>query len=474
VTDVNSRDLTAKAFSDLHATFAGDLLRPEDPGYDDARRVWNGMHDRHPVLIARCRNAQDVSLVLRQAADVGVPVTVRGGGHNVAGAAVADGAVMVDLCLMRHVRVDPLSRLAHAAGGSLLRDVDGATTPHGLACPAGVVSHTGLGGLALGGGYGWLARKWGLTCDHIESAEVVLADGTIVTTDADHYPELFWALRGGGVTLGVVTQFTLRLRPVTSVHHHVGVFALDQAVDALDAYRVFAEDQSRNLHTTGCLKHAGRQDWIPSPLRGRPALFLTAAWFGEPEQGPDATEPLFAATSPAGTHVNLLSYAGLQALGDTSEPHGNRYFTKSCYLRELNRDTHTRFVAAAAEMTSTRSSIDFEYLGGAIAESPETASAFPHRDAAYMYTASAQWTDAGADDTHLAWSRRSVDALRHWHYGEAYVNYQQDARDLGTAALRPDARHRRLAALKARYDPDNLLRGTQHIDPAASVDTRKN
>jgi FAD/FMN-containing dehydrogenase len=424
------------------------------------------MHDRHPALIARCLNAADVSAALRYAADTGLPVTVRGGGHNVAGTAVADGALMIDLSLMRGVSVDPAAQLAEAQGGCLLSDLDAATTAHDLACPAGVVSHTGLAGLALGGGYGWLGRKWGLTCDHLLAAEVVLVDGSIVEATEEQHADLLWALRGGGGNYGIVTRFTLRLRPVTTVHHHVGVYPLEEAATALAEYRVFAENQHPDMHAVGCLKHAGQQAWIPETLRGKPALFLTAVWLGTPEDGPGATSALFDKAVPVGSRQQRMTYAELQALGDHGEPHGNRYFTKSCYLEDIPNDAAEEFIRSANGMQSPISSIDFEYLRGAIADISDEDSAFPRREASYIYTASAQWTNADRDAENISWTRRSVEQLSPWHYGGAYVNYVQDGDAGKVREVYGEERYRKLSALKSHYDPANLLRNNQNISPA--------
>ncbi|MEU8774461.1 FAD-binding oxidoreductase [Streptomyces sp. NPDC048606] len=453
------------AETELRRSFRGPVVGPTDPDFDRVRAVWNGMHDRRPSTILRCTSPTDVGAALRYARATGQPVTVRGGGHNVAGTALADGAVLIDLSLMREVTVDPERRIAHAQGGSLLADVDAATTPHGLACPAGVVSHTGLGGLALGGGYGWLARKWGLTCDHILAAEVVLADGSVVVADEDHHPDLLWGLRGGGGNLGIVTRFTLRLRPVGPVHLHTGVFPLDRGLEALARYREFAEAQGPDLHAVGALKHAGTQDWIPAELRGEPALFLTAAWFGDPARGPEHTDPLFA--SAAASDVRLLEYAELQALGDHGEPHGNRYYTKSCYLSELTGDAAGQLLASAAAMVSPYSSVDFEYLRGAIADVPDEESAFPRRDAPYIVTVSSQWTDPDRDAANADWSRLGVRRLAPWQHGGAYVNYLQDEAPGKVAEVYGAARYERLAELKRRFDPRNVLSGNQNILPTS-------
>ncbi len=382
------------------------LLYPGDPGYDETRAVWNAAHDRRPAWIARCRTAAQVRDALRLAVSDGIQVTVRGGGHNVAGAAVADGAAMIDLSPMRGVLVDAKAKVAHADGGCLLRDVDAATARYGLACPAGVVSHTGLGGLALGGGYGWLARTWGLTCDHILAAQVVLADGSIVEAGDSEHQDLLWALRGGGGTFGVVTRFSLRLRPVRPLYHHVAQYPLEEAAQALAAYRAFAGHQPRTLHTVGTLKRVPGDDPPEPPgaaLPGRVVLRLSSAFFGDPQDGPRQVARLMRLAPSRTVTGRVISYAELQGLGDHSEPMGHRYYTRSGYLTDLPAEAAASMLGSAKEMPSELSSIDFEYLRGAIADQPARDGAFPSRDAPYIVTASAQWTDPAGDEENAAW-----------------------------------------------------------------------
>ncbi|HET9167946.1 MAG TPA: FAD-binding oxidoreductase [Actinospica sp.] len=447
------------------------LLTPDSPGYDRARRIWNGMYDRRPAFIARCADAREVAAALRHARELGLPVTVRGGGHNVAGICVADGAALIDLSPMREVRVDAAARIATAEGGCLLGDVDAATVPLGLACPAGVVSHTGLGGLALGGGYGWLARKYGLTCDHVIGAEVVLADGRIVHVSAEQHPDLLWALRGGGGNFGVVTRFTLRLRPVDRTYFHTAVYGLGDAADTLAAYREYAEAQGPDLHAVGAFKRAGEAVWIPRSLQGKPSLFLSVLWLGDPRSGHARTAGRLGGPKPAATASGVMPYAAVQALGDHGEPHGNRYYTKSCYLSELTGGPERVLIDAAGSCPSPRSSIDFEFLGGAIGDpDPEDApdqvgSAFPQRTAPYQCTASAQWTDPAEDAANAAWSRSTVDALAAWQHGGVYVNYLQNQVPGAAESLYGAERYARLAAVKRAYDPENVFRGHQNIQP---------
>jgi FAD/FMN-containing dehydrogenase len=448
---------------------SGFLLHPRDDGYDAGRRIWNGMHDRHPAVVARCRTAGDVRAAVRYAASHGLGVTVRGGGHNVAGAAVADGALMIDLSLLRDVVVDAGARRADAAGGCLLRDLDAATAPHGLACPAGVVSHTGLGGLALGGGYGWLARKWGLTCDHILGAQVVLGTGEIVEAS----PDLLWALRGGGGNFGVVTRFTLRLRPVAPMYYRTAVFGLAQAEAALSSYRRFAPKQSNDLHAVGALKIAGDQPWIPAELHGRPVLALTALFTGDPADGPEAVAGLFDPVPAAASRERVISFAELQALGDFSEPPGHRYFTKSGYLSDVSGDTAIELLKSSRGMLSPLSSIDFEYLRGAIAEPTLEDSAFPRRAAPYMCTFSAHWTDPAQDGPNIQWARDSLDRTSRDHCGGSYLNYVQDEPVGGAPEIYGTAAYRRLAEVKRRYDPANVFRHGVNIAPASRPSTER-
>jgi FAD/FMN-containing dehydrogenase len=447
------------------ATLPEHWLSPADAGYDETRRVWNGMHDRRPAHIARCRTAAEVSEALRYAAAAGLDVTVRGGGHNVAGSAVADGALMIDLSPMRAVTVDAEARTVVAEGGCLLRDLDAATAPYGLACPAGVVSDTGLGGLALGGGYGWIARRWGLTCDHIISAEVVLADGSVIEATEDSHPELLWALRGGGGNFGVVTRFRLRLRPVGPVLFSAGVYALNDVPNALAAYRKYTERQAADMHTVGGLKRAGEQPWVPEHLRGEHVLFLIAVWSGDPEDGPAQAASLFEEVVPAAHVSRAMTYPQLQALGDDTQPKGHRYFTKACYLEDLSADAVRQLVDATLDNPSPLCSIDLEYLRGAVAAVPEEDSAFPDRGAPYQLTVSAHWTDPEQDAEHTVWSRATIDRMRAYGTGGAYLNYVEGEADRKALELYGPDRYARLAAVKKAYDPTNLLRGNLNIRP---------
>ncbi|MFE3110038.1 FAD-binding oxidoreductase [Kitasatospora indigofera] len=451
---------SAAALDELRSGFEGPLLLPADEGYDEVRAIWNGMHDRRPALIARCRSTADIAAAVRFARAAGLPATVRGGGHNVAGTAVDDDAVMIDLSLLRTVTVDPQARLARAEGGSLLKDVDTATAAHGLACPAGVVGHTGLGGLALGGGYGWLTRKWGLTCDHIVQAELVLADGSVVQATDESHPDLMRALRGGIGNFAVVAAFTLELRPVGPLSYRSALYLMEDAPAVLRAFRSFTEKQSDDLRVFGAFQELGHDESVPAALRGRQALDLAVVCSADDPESLAQSAQLLDAVPAAGYFEQTMSYYELQARLDASGPAGRRYFTKTCYLADLADGTIEQLVEAARRNPSRLSSIDVEFLRGAITEGTGRPSAFPHRDAAYLCTAWAAWLDPEQDEANVAWSRGTMAALSPWQTAGSYGNYVPEDE---SAAPAGDAW---LAEVKERYDPENLFRGRRNVVPA--------
>ena len=460
ITDADLPPSFTVALDELRAAFEGQLLLPADEGYDETRKIWNGMHDRRPALIARCRSTADIAAAVRFARAAGLPATVRGGGHNVAGTAVDDDAVMIDLALLRSVTVDPQALLARAEGGSLLKDLDTATAAHGLACPAGVVGHTGLGGLALGGGYGWLTRKWGLTCDHIVEAEVVLADGSVIRATDDSHPDLMRALRGGAGNFGVVAAFTLQLRPVGPLSYRSALYSMEEAPAVLRAFRSFTEKQSDDLRVFGAFQELGHDESVPAALRGRQALDLAVVCSADDPQSLAQSAELLNAVPSATYAEQTMSYYELQARLDASGPAGRRYFTKTCYLSDLADGTIEQLVETAGRNPSRMSSIDVEFLRGAISDGTGRDSAFPHRDAAYLCTAWAAWTDPEQDEVNVAWSRGTMDALAPWQQAGNYGNYVPEEESAAPAA------DSRISAVKERYDPENLFRGRRNVVPA--------
>ncbi|WP_409180383.1 FAD-binding oxidoreductase [Amycolatopsis sp. VS8301801F10] len=465
--DHSLRDLSD--LKELREAFQGELLSPGDGAFDKARRIWNGMIDRRPAVIARCRSASDVSAAVRYARGARLPLSVRCGGHNVAGTSVVEGGVLIDLSPMRRVRVDAENRIAEADGGCLLRDVDLATAEHGLACPAGVFSYTGLSGLALGGGYGWRARKWGLTCDHIVSAEVVLADGSVVEASADRHQDLLWALRGGGGNFGIVTKFRLRLRPVGSFLVRTGLYAGDDAAAALRVYRAFTETLSDDFHLLGGLRHAKPADPVPDGLRGRPVLEFLSVCSADEEKSRAEADALFAALPQAPVTEKVMTYLELQTMGDEGAPDGRRYYTKSGYVSELSDEAVDRLVAAAGANPSGTGSIDIEFLLGAIARGSTDDSAFPQRQAPFMVSAYGSWDDPELDGPGIAWARQTVADLREWECPGGYVNYiSLEDNPAGAVETYGADIYARLVRVKQQYDPENLFRGTRAVAPAGN------
>jgi FAD/FMN-containing dehydrogenase len=451
------------------AGFSGVVLLAEDPRFEGARRIWNGMIDRTPALIACCRGTPDVKTAIGFARETGRPLSVRCGGHNVAGSAVAEGAVMIDLSLMRAVVVDPGARIARASGGCLLRDLDLATTPHGLACPAGVFSLTGLGGLALGGGYGWRCRKLGLTCDHIIGAEVVLADGSVAEVSESQHPDLLWALRGGGGNFGIVTRFTLRLDPAGPMLVRSAVHPVERAVEAMRAYRAFAPGLSDDLHLLGGLRRAAPADPVPPGQRDRPVLGVTIVCSAANAASTGEGRALFEAMPACTVAARTISYLDLQSMGDSGSPAGRRYYTKSGYLAGLCDEAIERLIASSGRNPSHTGSIDVEYLRGAVLRSGPSQSAFPQREAPFMVTVSGSWDDPGLDQDGIAWAREAIDSVHTWEHPGAYSNYiSQHESPQQASAMYGSAIYSRLAQVKQAYDPDNMFRSARNILPAST------
>jgi FAD/FMN-containing dehydrogenase len=424
-----------------------EVLRAGDAGYDAARQVWNAMVDRRPALIHRCHDTSDVVAALAFARRNSLEVGVRCGGHSVVGLAVPDGGLMIDLTPMGAVRVDPLRRRARVQGGALLGALDAATQPYGLATTAGNVSHTGVGGLTLGGGMGWLARQYGLTCDNVESFEVVTAAGDVMRASAADNAELFWGLRGGGGNFGVVTEFEFRL-------HDTGTRALSVELDFPVAQAASAFAAWRDLAAT-----APRQaTYAATVTEGR--AILGFVWVGDPRVGRDHARVLDALGRPAGRRVVELTYLELQRREDTVEEHAWRRYWKGHYFRQLPD------AALAAILGHDPSlGVSIQAYGGAIADVPDDATAFSQRDAAFEYVLAARWTDPAEDGARIATARACAAELEPYASG-VYVNVLGDDGAAGVRRAYPPAKLARLTALKDAYDPDNVLHLNQNIAPS--------
>jgi len=441
-------------------------LRPGDPGYDDARGVWNAMIDERPAAIVPCRTAGEAAAAVRAAAGAGAAISVKGGGHNVAGTAVRDGAVTIDLSAMRAVTVDPDRRIARAGGGATLADVDRATQAHGLAVPLGVVSETGIGGLALGGGFGWLSRLHGLAADNLVAADVVLADGSTVRASADTEPDLFWALRGGGGNFGVVTAFEFRLHPVgPEVLFGPTVHRLEDAADALRAYAGFMATAPRACGVWADLATAPPAPFLPEAVHGTPVLILMQAWAGPIDEGEAVLAPLRRFGTPVGDAVAPRAYVEAQSFLDAAYARGARNYWSAQNHAALGDGLIDDLLGMARTLPTPESDILICGLGGAIDDVAPDATAYPHRGTKFMTTPGARWRDAADDAAMTAWVRDGAARLAAHAEPGAYVNFIAERDGRSTDAY--GGNQTRLAALKARYDPKNRFRINQNVAPAA-------
>jgi FAD/FMN-containing dehydrogenase len=447
--------------------FPGQLLQPGDVGYEQARRVWNGAIDRRPAFIARCTGTDDVAAAVRFGVRHDLPIAVRGGGHSIPGHSVCEGGLMIDLQPMKRVTVDPARRLAYAEPGVLHGEYDAATQAHGLASPGGEISHTGMAGLTLGGGVGWLSRMYGLACDNLLAAEVVTARGEVVLASSTTEPDLLWGLRGGGGNFGVVTRFTYRLHPLRPLLAGAVVHPLEAGRNALRLYRDLAAQAPDELSLVAACITAPPAPFVPPNLVGKPVVALAMAWVGDPVDG----EPWAARLRSLRPAVDLLSvmpYVALQSMSDDAVPHGLHSFTKSEWLRQLDDAAIDSILAASATMSSPLSQVLLRQLGGAISRVSADATAFSYRDAAFMLTVPALWPAAAGDPTpHVAWARGLWSALGRVSCGGGYVNHmdRDDGANRLHAAYLPET-WRRLIALKRRYDPVNVFHLNQNIPPS--------
>ncbi len=450
--------------------FRGDVIVPNDPDYDDARAVWNGTVDRRPRLIVRCGGTADVAAAVRFARDHDLEIAVRGGGHSVAGTAVCDGGIVIDLSAMRAVSVDPVERTAAVQGGALWGDVGHGAQAHGLATRGGIVSHTGDGGHSLGGGIGWLMRKHGLAVDNLVQAEVVTAEGEIVVASAREHPDLFWALRGGGGDFGVVSAFRFALHPVGPTVVAGPVFwAAEHTADVLRFYRDFVGDAPDELGTIVRLGTIPRLPVIAEDLHFRPAIAVASCYAGPVVDGERAVRPLREFGAPLVDLVGPTRYVDHQSGTAATVPHGWHYYWKGTSLARLSDEVIDTLAAHAYRAGSPRSYAAIFHLGGAVGRVPRDATAYPGRAVGHTMSIDAVWLP-GEDETvrapETAWARAFFDALEP-HRAGVYVNFLDSDDDSGRVReAYGDATYRRLAEVKAKYDPDNVFHHNKNVRPA--------
>jgi FAD/FMN-containing dehydrogenase len=454
--------------------FRGRLISAYDADYDMARAVWNGAIDRRPQLIARCVGAADVVAAVRFARDHDLPIAIRGGGHNVAGTAVCDNGLVIDLSAMRAVQVDAAGRRVWVQGGALWGDVDRETQAHGLATTGGIVSHTGVAGLTLGGGVGWLMRKHGLTVDNLVAADVVTADGERLRASADQHPDLFWGLRGGGGNFGVVTSFEFRLHSVgPTVLAGPILWDASDAREVLSFYRDFVRDAPDELGTVVRFGTAPPLPVIPADLHWRPVVLLGICFNGPFEDGERRLRSLRAFGTPLLDLVSPMPYAGFQSALDSTVVHGWNYYWKSTHLLELSDDLIDVIVQHAFSCSSARSYVAMFHLKGAVSRVAEGVTAFGNRQASHAITLDGVWRP-GEDlgDRETAWAKKFFAALSCFREG-VYVNFLGGDEDPGRVReAYGDRVYARLAKVKTAYDPDNVFHHNQNIKPGAGASAK--
>lgn len=458
-------DISEEALRGFAERFRGEVIRPDEGEYDRARRVWNEMINKYPAIIARCTGVADVIAAVDFARENGLLVAIRGGGHNVAGNAVCDGGIVIDLSGMNDVHVDPERRTVRAGGGATLGEVDRETQVFGLATPLGVVTETGIAGLTLNGGVGHLRRKYGLAYDNLESVEVVTAGGEVLTTSRERNEDLFWAVRGGGGNFGVVTFFGYRLHEVgPEVCGLFVVYPGDDATETFRRFREYADSAPEDASVLPFYLFVPEVKEYPEESWGEPAVGFLGCYAGDADEGSEEFHPLREVVNPIVDFSGRMPYTELQSLLNADYPDGRRYYWKTTYIEELTDDLIEFIVRRGKESPSTLSTVDLWHLGGAIGEPERDATAFWHRDKPYMLTFEANWDDPEANEANIAWVREGLAELREMAVASGgYGNFPGFQEDSARTVFGEN--YDRLVAVKSEYDPENLFRLNQNIAP---------
>jgi FAD/FMN-containing dehydrogenase len=443
----------------------GPVITPDDQDYDDARRVYNAMIDRRPRVIVRPANTGDVMTAVRFAQDNGLPVATRGGSHSVPGFGTADDAVVVDLSLRRSVRVDPHTHNARAEGGATWGDFNAATHAYGLATTGGIISTTGIGGLTLGGGIGHLSRGLGLSCDNLISADVVTADGTLHVASEKENDDLFWAIRGGGGNFGVVTSFEYQLHPLENIYGGPMVFELEHARTVLEFYREYIKDAPEEMGAFPAFQIAPPLPFIPEDRHGEPFLLLVACWAGAVEDGEQAFRPFHAVAPVMAEHVGPMPYPALNSAFDALQPPGLQQYWKANFVRELTDEAIAAHLEHGPKLPAVNSTMHIYPINGACHRVTRDATAFGHRDATFATVIVGAWPDPSENEENIAWVRGYYGATAPHSEAGGYVNFASDD-DQGRVPENYGRNYERLAEVKRTYDPGNMFRFNQNIEPA--------
>jgi FAD/FMN-containing dehydrogenase len=455
------------AIDALRPRLRGPVFLPGEAGYEDARTVWNAMIDRKPAAVVRCLGTADVIASVQFAREHDLLLCIKGGGHNIAGLAIADGALLLDMSLMRGVWVDPARRIARAQAGCLLGDVDRETQVHGLAAILGFVSATGIAGLTLGGGFGYLTRRWGWTSDNVVGMELVTADGRLVRASEDENPDLFWGLRGGGGNFGVVTGIDYKLYPVgPEIVGGLVAWPASEAPKVLELYRTLSEQAPPELTLVSITRPAPPAPWLPKDFHGKPITALLACYSGNPEEGEKIVAPIKSFGSPIGDVLVRRPYAQMQTLLDATQPKGRRYYWKSEYLPRIEPALCDKVVEHAGRIRSPHSAVILFQIGGALNDLEDGHSPVGNRDARYVLNVAGSWEQAGDDEANIAWAREAWSDMRRFSTGGTYINFltQDEGPERTQAALGKGLQ--RLAEIKSRWDAQNVFRTNRNVTPA--------
>ena len=463
--DGAAQEISPDSLLAFRAGFKGTVLSPEDAAYDETRKIWNAMIDRRPGLIARCSGTADVVQAVRFARQHRLLLSVRGGGHNIAGLAVCDGGLMVDMSQLRGVWVDPGQRRARAQAGCTLADLDRETQLHGQAAVLGFVSATGIAGLTVGGGFGYLTRRHGWTCDTVLSMEVVTADAKVVHASAQENADLFWALRGGSGNFGIVTSFEYGLFPVgPEILGGAIAWRGEDAKQVLQAFRELSAAAPRELTCVAALRIAPPAPWLPKEIHGKPLAAVFVCYSGKPEEGESLLAPLRQMGNPVADIVTRRPYTQMQSLLDATQPKGRRYYWKSHYLAAVGRQMEDIAIEHAARIASPHSAILIFQIGGALNELACDHSPAGSRDANYVLNIAASWEKPQEDAIHMKWARDCFEAAKPCSTGGTYINFlTEDEGSERIEAAYGRSNLEKLAALKRKYDPDNLFQHTKAV-----------
>jgi FAD/FMN-containing dehydrogenase len=461
--------LSAEAAQDLQSRIRGPVITPADEAYDGARSIWNAMIDRRPAAIVRCSGTADIIAALNFARDAGVPLSVRAGGHNIGGTALCDDGVVIDVSQLKGIHVDLARETVRVQPGVLLGDIDRETQAFGRVVPSGFVSQTGLSGLTLGGGFGWVSRNWGLTSDHLISADVVTATGDLVRASEDENADLFWGLRGGGGNFGIVASYEYRMRSLgPTVMAGMAAYPMAQADEVISFYREFSAAASDRLTCVLILRIAPPAPFLPTEIHGKPIAAIVVCHAGSIEEAEKDVAPLKSFGQPVADTVQPKPFTVHQAALDGTQPPGRYYYWKSDYLAGVSDGAHQTLLQQTAELPSPESAAIVFQLGGEAARIDDGISAAAHRDAAYVLNVAGSCIDPAKIDACKTWARDTWSAMRPHSTHGVYVNFlTEDEGDDRTLEAYGKEKYERLAALKAKYDPANLFRVNRNIRPAA-------